>query len=149
MNPQAVGGTLWGGVPSSLLPLYGVSMLLATAGYFAFTYFLVFRLDPEEARIANQFSYGLFNGLYVLILVPSALWLPLTWLMLEQPGTALWIAIRLVLAIVGLAALGMLGALCTLRPRQPAWTYWLAVAGTIPFCVQTAVLDAIVWPAYF
>jgi hypothetical protein len=124
-------------------------MLLAAAGYFAFTYFLVFQVDPAEARIGGRVGYGLFNALYVLILVPSALWLPLTWLMLEQPGPELWIAIRLALAVVGLAGLGMLGALLTLRPRHPAWAYWLAVAGTIPFCIQTAVLDAVVWPAYF
>ncbi|NLF02271.1 MAG: hypothetical protein GX601_14970, partial [Anaerolineales bacterium] len=67
----------------------------------------------------------------------------------EQPSPQLWAAIRLVLALVGLAALGMLLALLGLRPRRPAWAYCLAVAGTVPFILQTAILDALVWPVYF
>jgi hypothetical protein len=40
-------------------------------------------------------------------------------------------------------------ALLTLRPRQPVWAYGLAVIGCMAFCVQTALLDAWVWPAFF
>jgi hypothetical protein len=29
------------------------------------------------------------------------------------------------------------------------WLFWAAVAGLIPFIIQTAVLDAILWPRYF
>lgn len=46
---------LWGGVPLGLLPAYVVSMAAATAGYFAFTYFLLFRVDPDRARIAGRY----------------------------------------------------------------------------------------------
>jgi len=142
-------GALWGGVPQGLQPLYTVNMLLAAAGYLCFTYFLLARLDASEAQVAGRFSFAPFNVLYLLILVPSALWMPLTFAMIEQPSPQLWAAIRLVLALVGLAALGMLLALLGLRPRRPAWAYWLAVAGTVPFILQTAILDALVWPAYF
>ena len=140
---------MWGGVPQAIRPVYGVSMLLAAAGYFAFTYFLLVRLDPDEAHIADRFKFGVFNVLYAVILVPSALWMPLTFAMLEQPGAGLWWGIRLTLAAVGLASVGLLGALLNLRPRRPAWAYWLAVAGSLAFCIQTAVLDALVWTAFF
>jgi hypothetical protein len=33
--------------------------------------------------------------------------------------------------------------------RQPAWSYRLAVAGSVLFLIQTGVMDAFVWPAYF
>jgi len=140
---------LWGGVPPALLPAYVASMALATGGYFAFTFFLFFRADPDRARIADRFGYDLFRGLYLMILVPSALWLPLTSAMIQQPSSILWLGIRLVLAMVGLGSLGLLLALLSLQPRQPARAYWLAVAGAVAFCTQTAVLDLVVWTALF
>ena len=140
---------LWGNVPQAILPLYGVSMLLAAAGYFAYTYFLLLRLNLDEARVARRFRFGLFNALYALILVPSAMWMPLTLRMLEQPTAGLWLGIRLVLAAVALGSLGLLGALLSLRPREPRWAYWLAVGGSVTFSIQTALLDAVVWTAFF
>ena len=140
---------LWGDVPEALLPGYAVSMLLGAAGFFAFTYFLFVHVDPGRARIAGRFGYGLFQALYLLILVPSALWLPLTSAMIQQPGSFLWLSIRLVLALVGLGGVVLLLALLSLRPRRPVAAYWLAVAGAVAFCIQTAVLDLFVWTAYF
>ena len=49
-------GEVWGGVPEWLKPFYTVSMLTAAAGYLAFTYFLFFRVEPDEARVADRFS---------------------------------------------------------------------------------------------
>ena len=145
----AVRAGLWGDVPPALLPGYVVSMALAAAGYFIFTTFLFVHVDPDQARIAGRFGYSLFHALYLLILGPSALWLPLTAAMIQQPSSALWLAIRLVLALVGLGSVGLLLALLTLRPRRPRTAYWLAAAGAVAFCIQTAVLDLFVWTAYF
>jgi hypothetical protein len=124
-------------------------MLLAAAGYFAFTYFIFFRVDAENARIGGQYDVRLFNALYVAILGPSALWMPMTFEVLYNPTDGLWFVIRVVLAIVGFASLGLIYALLKLDPRLPPFSYWLAVAGAIAFAVQTALLDALVWPAYF
>jgi hypothetical protein len=142
-------GEVWGGVPQGLRPLYTVSMLLAAAGYFAFSGFVWLCLDPDRTRIAGRFGFGLLNLLYACILLPSALWMPLTFAMLESPGPGIWLAIRLVLAVVGLGSLGLLAALLAMRPREPAWAHRLAVAGCVAFAVQTALLDALVWPAFF
>jgi hypothetical protein len=43
----------------------------------------------------------------------------------------------------------MLVALVALRPREARLAHALAVAGAIAFSTQTAILDALVWPAYF
>ena len=86
-------GDVWGGVPDSLRPLYTVNMLLAAAGYFAFSYFVFFRIDPARTRVADRYGFGVLNALYALILFPSALWMPLTFAMLESPSTGLWWAI--------------------------------------------------------
>ncbi len=142
-------GNIWGGVPAGLQPLYTVCMLLAAAGYFPFTWLVVFRWSPERGSLAGRAGVDPFPWLYALILFPSAAWLPLTKVMLAEPGPGLWIAIRLVLALVGIGSLGVLAALLVLRPREPAWLWGLAVAGCAAFCFQTAVLDAIIWPAFF
>lgn len=142
-------GEVWGGVPDALKPLYTVSMLCAAAGYFLFSYYIFFRVDAGRARIARKLGYGVFHTLYCGVLVFSALWMPLTFAMLEQPSLALWYAIRVTLAIVGIASLGILASLLTLRPREPGMAYGAAVLGSVAFCIQTALLDAVVWPAFF
>ena len=145
LRPEAM-GALWGGVPEALRPAYQVNMLLAAAGYFAFTSY-VLRLPPATTRVTRSLGYPSFLVLYALVLIPSALWLPLTVSYVAAPGAALWWAIRAVLAAVGVGSLGLVAALLALRdpPRGRA----LALAGLVPFCVQTAILDAIVWPIYF
>ena len=142
-------GEAWGNVPASIKPIYTISMLTAAAGYFAFSYFIIFRLDPAEVAAVNSFSYPMFILAYALILFPSAMWMPLTFAMLEKPSRILWWAIRVTLFIVGIGSLGLLALLLILNHDEPTWLFWLAVAGAILFCIQTAVLDALVWPIYF
>ena len=140
---------LWGGVPMALQPLYTASMLLAALGYFAFSAFVFLRLDPERARIGGRFGFGAFHVLYALILLPSALWLPLTFEMLESPGRALWVVIRVTLGLVGLGSLGLVAAIARVSPHSAPGSRRLALAGALAFSFQTALLDALVWPAYF
>ena len=142
-------GDVWGGVPETLRPLYTLTMLLAAAGYFAFSYFVLFKVDPESVRIGNRLRFGAFNALYALILVPSALWMPLTFEMLESPGMGLWWAIRLTLGAVAIGSLGLLAAIIAVRPVSAPGARRLALIGSTAFCFQTAVMDALVWPAYF
>ena len=139
----------WGGVTPDIRRFYAPSMLLAASGYFFFTYFLLFRVNPDEVRIGGRFGFSVFNVLYAAILLGSALYMPLTFAFVAQPRVLLWWIIRLVLIVVGLASLCLLGSLLALRPRRPAWAYWLAVAGTVTFSFQTAVLDMLVWPALY
>lgn len=147
-HPESV-HALWGGVPEALRPFYTVSMLLAAAGYFPFTAFLLFAVDADRARLFGRFRFAWLNLLYALILIPSALWMPLTFSLLDTWSAGLWVAIRVVLALVGIGSLGLLAALIGLTPARPRAFHRLAIAGAVAFCVQTALLDAIVWPAYF
>jgi len=139
---------LWGNVPAFLLPFYTASMLAAAAGYLAFTFFILVRLDPDETG-AGSVSYGAFLWLYAAILVPSAYWMPLTFAMLAGPSVTLWASIRIVLSIVGLASLGLFIALLRVKPARHRWARGLAIAGSTLFFLQTGILDAIVWPAFF
>jgi hypothetical protein len=147
-HPQYV-EPAWGGVTPDIRRFYAPSMLLAASGFFFYTYFLLFRVDADRACIAGRLGFWVFNALYAAILVGSALYMPLTVAFVAQPSMPLWWVIRLVLAVVGLASLGLLGSLLALRPKHPAWAYWLAVAGSVTFSFQTAVLDMLVWPALY
>lgn len=147
-QPEA-GPILWGGVPEKIRPLYTVNMFLAAAGYFFFTFLILFRLDPTHAKRISRFGFGVFPVLYAAILIPSALWLPLTFLADAQSSQVyLWI-VRIVLGVVGAASLGLFFILLKARPLQSTWAYRLALLGITFFCIQTAILDAMVWVAFF
>jgi hypothetical protein len=147
-HPETV-GALWGGVPAGLRPVYTANMFLAAGGYFLFTHFVFVRLAPGSTRVGARLGYGVFPLLYVLVLVPSALWMPLTFLLLEAPSAPLWWGVRLDLALVGAGSLGLLASLLVLREPAPARGRVAALVGLVPFVLQTAVLDALVWPAFF
>jgi hypothetical protein len=139
---------LWGGVPAGFRPFYTAGMLAATAGYFALAYY-VFRLDPRKTEVFGRFGFGIFNVLYLLVLVPSALWMPLTLLAIERASTVLRWMVRLDLATVAAGSLGLLLAVLNTRLRPSTLRYILAVLGSAALCLQTVVLDAIVWSLYF
>jgi len=147
-HPNA-GQALWGGVPYNIRPFYTAGMFLAATGFFAFTYFILFRLDPSATRVFGRLGFGAFNALYAAILIPSALWMPLTFLALDVHSLGFLWAVRIVLVAVGVASIGLLYALLKVEPRRPRWAHRLAVAGCVGFCLQTAILDAIVWVAFF
>jgi hypothetical protein len=140
---------LWGGVPENIRPVYGISMILAALGYFAFMYYIFFRLNPSQVNVAGIFNFSLFYAIFLIILIPSALWMPLTNLYVGNPSTGTWIWIRSVLALVGIASIALLWALLSLQAKTPSVSYWLAVAGSGYFAFHTAILDAIVWAALF
>jgi hypothetical protein len=143
------GTVLWGNVPPSMQSLSTAWMPVAVLGFFAFTGYLLFVLAVDEARVGKRLDYRVFHWIYLGILAPSALWMPLTFAMIEQPSSGLWWAISLVLIFVGLASLALIAALLALKGPRKGWTYWLAVIGAIGFSVQTVVMDAILWVIYF
>jgi len=140
---------LWGNVPDELRPAYTISMLLAAAGYFAFSYFVLFRIDSRETRVVASYGYRFFIWVYAGVLAPSALWMPLTFRMFDEPSWGLWIGIRIVLGLVGAFSLVLLWAIASVRPAGRSWARALALLGALAFAVQTALLDALVWPFYF
>jgi hypothetical protein len=122
-------------------------MVLAAVGYILFTVYLLFVLDPDKVKINIRAGFKGFNVLYLLILIPSALWMPLTYAMLDNPSNLTWLGIRIALMLVGLGGLGLLSALLSIQPRSRVLL--TAFIGCIFFCIQTVLLDALVWPNFF
>lgn len=140
--PEQLGG-LWGGIPDAWQTPYTANMPLAALGYLAFTW-LFFRHSDEG--FAGPLSQGRINLAYVLVLVPSMVWMPLTSYALAT-GTDWWWTIQLVLAAVAVGSLVLLYGTLTAEHEGRART--IARVGAVFFCLQTVVLDAIVWPRYF
>jgi hypothetical protein len=139
---------LWGTIPLELQAVYNVTMLLAAAGYFFFSYYFLARTDADEVRFGKR-GFGLITALYALILVTSALWLPLTFAYLESPSPGLWAIIRADLFGVGIGAIGLIVALFVMKPRAEGTAGVLALLGLLLFALQTAFLDPLVWPQFF
>jgi hypothetical protein len=140
---------LWGSVPAWIRPYYSIGMLIAALGYFAFTYCILFQIDPAQVKIFNRFRFSAFNVIYAVILLPSACWMPFTFLAVQTANPFLYCLVRIILIVVGLASICLFAALVSLRPRRPTWVNHLAVAGSIFFCIQTAILDAAIWGSLF
>jgi hypothetical protein len=138
---------LWGGIPPELQGIYGVTMWLAAAGYVFFSYAFVAR-TTSEVRF-GRFGFGVINALYALIMVGAATWMPLTFAYLQSPSPALWVVIRVGLFGVGAGSIGLTIALLTMEPRVRGAAAVLALLGLLAFSLQTAFLDALVWPRFF
>lgn len=150
LNAQPAGANiLWGGVPGNIRPIYSISMVLAALGYFAFIYFIFFRLIPSDVLVGGRFGFSLFYVIFLAILIPSALWMPLTNIYVSNPSTGLWMGVRIVLLVVGLASIALVWTLLSLQTKASGVSYWLAVIGSGYFAFHTVVLDAIIWTALF
>lgn len=142
LGQPAAMDALWGGVPESARGIYTVNMFLSAFGYMLFTPYIVFRwLDGART--------SLVAAAYAAILIPSALWLPLTAWLVASPGAAVWWLVRLDLALVALGSAGLLVMLLRSGADRRMKGHAFAVLGLLPFCLQTVVLDAIVWPLYY
>jgi len=140
---------LWGGA-SEVFKIVNIPfMILAAIGFLGFTYFILFKIDAGEVKIANRFGFSLFYAIYILILFPSAFWMPLTFVMISSPNDGIWIAIRLILAVVGIASLALLLVLFSLRSKYTGITYWIALLGATAFSIQTFIFDTFLWPSFF
>ncbi len=145
----APGAALWGAVPASWRPWYGLSMIPAALGYIVFATYLLFRVDPGATRLAFGLPYAALLVPFLLILVPSALWMPLTLRFADAGGEWLWWAIRIGLWTTAIGSVLAGIAVATIEPRV-ATAHWVAaVAGTFFFFFQTGILDAILWVATF
>lgn len=140
---------LWGRITPALKPLYLVSMPLAMAGYLLVLHFIFFNLDAGTVHIWGYDGFLVLDIIFIVMLVFSAFWMPLTYKLIETQSSGWWVSIRLVLFAVGLASLVLLCSLLVIDQKEPATGYWLAVAGAGVFFIQTGILDAFVWPALF
>lgn len=140
---------LWGNITGSVRSLYFVSMILSALGYFAFIYYILFRLEPSSVRVPGNIGFEIFFVVFMGILLFSSLWMPFTYSYVDAPHPGTWIAVRIVLFLVALSSCALVWALVSLHSKDPSWPYWLAVAGSGYFAFHTTILDAFMWPVLY
>jgi hypothetical protein len=140
---------LWGGVPVNFRTVYTVSMLVCAVSYFVFFGYIITGLGGDLFKPSYLLGETLYLVLFILILAPSALWMPLVNVMVANPGTLVWVGIRVVLAVVALASLGVFLSLLTISPRPTGALYYSALIGMLWFTIHTGLLDAILWPYFW
>ena len=139
---------LWGDVPEPLREVYNVTMWLATAGYLVFMGYVLLRVDFADVRVGRR-GFGVINACCAAIVVAAALWMPLTFVHIARPSTALWLLIRADLVVVGIGAVGLIVSFFSLSPRPTGRAAALTVVSLLFFALQTAFLDPFVWPVFF
>lgn len=142
-------GALWGGIPEGAMrSFYSVNMLLAAASFFPATWLLGFSVPADAFREHVGLPFPLLFAAYAAILIPSAAWLPLTAAYLRIPSPALWWTIRVDLLAVGFGA-SLLAWMLIRRMGSASAAARVGAASFFFFWLQTLVLDALVWPAFF
>jgi hypothetical protein len=137
---------LWGGVPQKIRPVYYVSMLLSAIGYFFFIYFLLFEVIPDSVVIADSLGYWIFYIIFIGMLGFSALWMPLTNKMANEPKKSTWFWVRTVLVMVGLFSCALYWAILSIQEGNQGTMFCLAAVGSGYFAFHTTVLDMLIWP---
>ena len=128
---------LWGNMPDRLKALYPIGMVVATFGFLPFGYYSTFK-SPSPAKYIPGF---------LLILIPSIIWLPLTVSYLNEASSLKWQLIRVVLFIVPLGASLVYWKLKA--EHDDSFLKRLSIIALVGFILHTLILDAIVWPRYF
>lgn len=147
-QPPEVRDALWGGVPTALQPVYTASMLTAALGYFPMTWLFVFG-QPAYADARRPHHDRAMLAAYGLILGPSALWLPMTVELILAPNVLLYWLVRAILFGVAIGSSIVLVRTAQHARAAEGAARWLPLVGAAAFCLQTVVLDALVWPAFY
>lgn len=140
---------LWGGVPEKTRGIYTISMLVSAIGFFIFTSYIFINLGSDKLSAIPLLGEKTFLILYSLLLIASALWIPLTNLMVTNPSSLVWFCVRSVLFITGIASILIFIALLTLNPRPSGAHYILTLVSIFIFSIHTSILDAIIWPYFW
>ena len=123
---------------------------LAAVGYFAFSFFVFFRLDPERRVSVGRFGFGALPP--ALRADPDSLRAVAAAHLRDARGAerrALARDPRRCSRWSGSARSASSLRSPSRAPRRLPVARAVALAGALAFSFQTALLDALVWPAYF
>ena len=136
---------LWGRVNENHIPYIVLSMLLGAIGYLIFSSFFLY-IKKLNSLTFKQFKY-LIN-LYICILFPSSLWMPLSVLYLNTGNKLILVTDLLCLYIVGLSSL-LLTKFIIDNKIENSMIWKLSVIGGLQFVFHTLILDAVYWGINF
>tara|TARA_B100000401_G_scaffold435767_1_gene378038 strand:- start:813 stop:1358 length:546 start_codon:yes stop_codon:yes gene_type:complete len=139
---------LWGGVPDTLQPYIVAFMFVGAVGYFFFTYNFLFKVSTDKVFL-GIFNYSSLHFLYLLVFLPSMIWIGLTIDYIDSSRTTFdWAVIVVVLFTVAIASILLL--LFTIDSKAESGSMYMAsVTGAALFTFHTLFLDALLWTTFF
>ncbi len=140
---------LWGGTPKKIRGVYTISMLISAISFLITSVFIFLIIKDPNILLPYSLSMSIFNILYTILLLCSAIWIPLVNRIVNKPSKFVWLSIRLGLIFVGLSALGILMLLIGITPQPTTLIYWISIAGMGIFFIHTGILDAFLWPYFW
>ena len=147
-NPE-IASQLWGGVPAILIPYIISSMFLGAFGYFFFTYYSAFKVEHKSLKVFKKFKFSIFNIIYILILLPSSLWMDLSINYISTQNILFWILAVAGLYTVGLSSVFLLLCLINIKPKKKSLLYRVSIIGCCFFTFHTMFLDGLLWTIFF
>lgn len=147
---------LWGSIDTGLRSFYTISMFICVISMLAVLFFMNLSITDDTKVINKKYSEG--GILYYiqslgLIIVPSLVWMPLTYLYLLKPNPLIKYAIIVTLATVGLGGLLLAHTVNKTYPKDMInrnLTYKsIALAGASYLAFHLVVLDASYWSYSF
>ena len=140
---------LWGGVPSVLQPYIVASMFISAFGYFFFTANFLINVDPLSVKFLGRFNYWTLHIIYLLILIPSALWIDLSFSYMKSQDALTWYSVVSVLYCVGIFSVILLLFTVDTYVDNNSKLYFPSVIGACIFAFHTVFLDGLLWTAFF
>ena len=99
---------LWGGVPEILRNYIVGFMFISAIGYFFFTYNFLVNVDLKNTIFLGRFPSWSLHLVYLLILIPSSLWMDLTFRYMNSGSNLDWIYVISALYCVALSSIFLL-----------------------------------------
>jgi len=140
---------LWGGVPEILRPFIVSFMFISALGYFFFTYNFLVNIDLNNIIFLNRFPSWSLHIVYLLILIPSSLWIDFTFKYLKSGYTIDWIYVVSILYCVGLASILLFLFVIDSGDSKKTFLYIASTIGVSCFVFHTLFLDGILWTIFF
>ena len=140
---------LWGGVPAILQPIITGSMFISAIGYFCFTYNFLVNVDVENILFLNTFNYWFLNIVYLLILIPSMLWINLTFKYMKSGNPFDWYIVVAILFCIAIASIILFLFIVDTKYENNTFIYLVSVIGGSFFVFHTLFLDGFIWTVFF
>ena len=140
---------LWGGVPKVLQPYIVASMFISALGYFFFTANFLLNVNSEEVKFLGKFNYWSLCVVYLFILIPSALWIELSFSYMKSGDINTWYYTISTLYCVAIFSVILLLFTVDTYVDNNSKLYLPSVIGASLFAFHTLFLDGLIWTFFF
>ena len=123
-------------------------MFISAIGYFFFTSNFIFNVNLHEKKFLGRFPGWSLHIVYLLILIPSSIWIDLTFQYLKSGVSIHWIYVLSVLYCVGLSSI-LLFLFVVDSGNSNQLIYLFSVIGAGFFVFHTMFLDGLIWTTFF